>query len=271
MPASAGPLAHSAQLLFVFGATRVLQDSQVVESIRGFYPAAHILGCSTAGEICESGIFEFVTALSQRSDHHSEVRWTGTCEIVAGTKYLRGLMLDITELRRLGRELAGAKKLESVGRLAAAVAHEINTPVQFVSDNVQFVRTSMADIVAVIRAYRYLQTTARSAGDVITAAQLALEAEKAADLDYIMEHAPLALDSSMEGLGRIATIVRSMKDFAHPDQAQKTWVNLNQAIRSTLVIAHHEYKYVAELVTHFGELPLVQCCLGERAREALRL
>ncbi|MGA2189407.1 MAG: ATP-binding protein [Steroidobacteraceae bacterium] len=212
---------------------------------------------------CESGIFEFVTTLSQRSEHHSEVRWTGTCEIVAGTKYLRGLMLDITELRRLGRELAAAQKLESVGQLAAGVAHEINTPVQFVSDNVQFVRTSMADIAAVILAYRYLQTTARSSGDVIAAAQFAVEAENAADLDYIMEHAPLALDSSMEGLGRIATIVRSMKEFAHPDQAQKAWANLNQAIRSTLVIAHNEYKYVAELVTHFDDLPLVQCYLGE--------
>ncbi|MGA2189406.1 MAG: FIST N-terminal domain-containing protein [Steroidobacteraceae bacterium] len=65
MPASAGPLAHSAQLLFVFGATRVLQDSQVVESIRGFYPAAHILGCSTAGEIAPFSVGE-------RSELHNQ-------------------------------------------------------------------------------------------------------------------------------------------------------------------------------------------------------
>jgi signal transduction histidine kinase len=184
---------------------------------------------------------------------------------------LRGLILDITELRRLGRELAAAQKLESVGRLAAGVAHEINTPVQFVSDNVQFVRTSMTDIAAVVCAYRELKKAAKSASGVAGAVQLAEDAEKAADLDYILQSAPQALDSSIEGLGRIATIVRSMKEFAHPDQAQKTFGDLNQAIRSTLVIAHNEYKYVAELCTQFADLPPIPCYLGEINQVVLNL
>jgi signal transduction histidine kinase len=220
---------------------------------------------------CDSGPFEFVTALSQGNGRRTEVRWTGTCERVTGTKVLRGLMLDITELRRLGRELAAAQKLESVGRLAAGIAHEINTPVQFVSDNVQFVRTSMTDVAAVIHAYRGLQHAVESSGDVASAARVASEAEKAADLDFIMENAPPALDSSLEGLGRIATIVRSMKEFAHPDQAEKTSADLNQAIKSTLVIAHNEYKYVAEVDTDFGELPPVPCYLGEINQVVLNL
>jgi signal transduction histidine kinase len=220
---------------------------------------------------CQSGEFEFVSALSQRNDRRTEVRWTGTCELVAGAKYLRGLMLDITELTRLGRELAAAQKLESVGRLAAGVAHEINTPVQFVSDNVQFVGKSMTDIAAVIQAYRNLRQAVQSTGDIGGAARLADEAEKVADLDYIMQNAPLALDSSIEGLARIATIVRSMKEFAHPDQAQKTFADLNQAIRSTLVIAHNEYKYVAELDTQFGDLPAVECYLGQINQVVLNL
>jgi signal transduction histidine kinase len=220
---------------------------------------------------CKSGLFEFVTPVIQRSDRHTEVRWTGTCEIISGAKYMRGLMLDITELRRLGRELAAAQKLESIGRMAAGVAHEINTPVQFVSDNVQFVRTSMTDIAAVIHAYRNLQHAARSTGDIAAAVQLAADAEKAADLDYIIENAPLALDSALEGLGRIATIVRSMKEFAHPDQAQKTLADLNQAIRATLVVAHNEYKFVADIDTQFDELPLVQCYLGEINQVILNL
>jgi signal transduction histidine kinase len=220
---------------------------------------------------CPSGHFEFVAALCLGNDRRTEVRWTGTCECVAGAKYLRGLMLDITELRRLGRELAAAQKLESVGRLAAGVAHEINTPVQFVSDNVQFVSRSMTDIAAAIQAYRNLRHAVQSAVDIEEAARLADEADKAADLDYIMQNAPLALESSIEGLGRIATIVRSMKEFAHPDQAQKTFADLNQAIRSTLVIAHNEYKYVAELNTEFGELPPVECYLGEINQVILNL
>ena len=220
---------------------------------------------------CQSGHFEFVSGLCQRNDRRTEVRWTGTCEFVAGAKYLRGLMLDITELRRLGRELAAAQKLESVGRLAAGVAHEINTPVQFVSDNMLFVSQSITDIAAVIQAYRSLRQTVQAAGDIDAAARLADEADKAADLDYIMQNLPLALASSIEGLGRIAIIVRSMKEFAHPDQAQKTFADLNQAIRSTLVIAHNEYKYVAELSTEFGDLPPVECYLGEINQVVLNL
>jgi signal transduction histidine kinase len=167
--------------------------------------------------------------------------------------------------------VAASQKLESVGRLAAGVAHEINTPVQFVTDNVHFVRSSMTDIAAVVRAYRALQQAVQSQGDVTGAAQHAAESEMTADLDYILENAPLAIESSIEGLGRIATIVRSMKEFAHPDQAVKQPADLNQAIRSTLVVAHNEYRYVAEVDVQLGDLPLVPCHLGEINQVILNL
>jgi signal transduction histidine kinase/HAMP domain-containing protein len=220
---------------------------------------------------CESGSFEFLTPLVHLDGRRTEVRWTGTCEWVENSKILRGLMLDITEVRRRGLEHAASQKLESVGRLAAGVSHEINTPVQFVTDNVHFMRTSMVDIAAVALAYRGLQHAVRSQGDVVTAAQRAAEAEKAADLDYVLENAPLAIDSALEGLERIATIVRSMKEFAHPDQAVKQAADLNQAIRSTLVVARNEYKYVAEIDTQLTDLPLVQCYLGEFNQVILNL
>jgi signal transduction histidine kinase len=220
---------------------------------------------------CSGGPFEFVAALYQRNERRTEVRWTGTCVTVAGAKYLRGLMLDITELRRLGRELAAAQKLESVGRLAAGVAHEINTPVQFVTDNTQFMRSAIGDVATVVHAYRELRRATESFGDTGAAARFAVDAEKAADFDYIMENMPLAIDSSLEGLGRITTIVRSMKEFAHPDQATKTLADLNQAIRSTLVIAHNEYKFVAEIDAQYGDLPHVLCYLGEINQVVLNL
>jgi signal transduction histidine kinase len=220
---------------------------------------------------CAAGPFEFEAKHTRTSGTSAMVRWTGTCELAADGRYLRGLTQDVTELRGLERELAAAQKLESVGRLAAGVAHEINTPVQFVSDNVQFVRTAMTDVARVIGAYRCLQHAVQSSGDVAAAARATAAAETAADLDYIVENAPLAIDSAIDGLGRIATIVRSMKEFAHPDQAEKSAADLNNAIRSTLVIAHNEYKYVAEIDTDFGELPLVQCYLGEINQVVLNL
>jgi two-component system NtrC family sensor kinase len=220
---------------------------------------------------CEVGTFEFVAALTQTEGDRREVRWTGTCEQVAGARMLRGLMLDITELRRLGRELAAAQKLESVGRLAAGVAHEINTPVQFVSDNMNFLRSASSDIASVVEAYRALQQAIGSQGDIAAAARRVAESEKSADLDYLLENIPLAIGSSSEGLERIANIVRSMKEFAHPDQGERTSADLNHAIQSTLIIAHNEYKYVADLETDFAELPPVMCFLGEFNQVVLNL
>jgi two-component system, NtrC family, sensor kinase len=186
-------------------------------------------------------------------------------------KLARALEKITLELKEAQGELLTAQKLESVGRLAAGIAHEINTPVQFVSDNLQFIRTSMTDVDAVIQAYRDLKVATQSSGDVVAAAQLADEAEESADLNYILQNAPEALASSIEGLGRIATIVRSMKEFAHPDQTNKTSADLNQAIRSTLVVAHHEYKLIATVDTDFGDLPPVPCFPGEINQVVLNL
>jgi signal transduction histidine kinase len=263
---------------FTYIGTRAIVESGIPESnwkvpgsLESIIPRSTNADVRERLDACRSGPFDFVSPLLRRGGRRAEMRWTGSCEVVANGKIFRGLMLDITELRRLGREQAAAQKLESVGRLAAGVAHEINTPVQFVSDNVQFVRTSMSDLSTVIHAYRHLQHAVQAGGDAAAAARLALDAEKKADLDYILENVPLAVESSIDGLERIATIVRSMKEFAHPDQAQKTLADLNHAIRSTLVIAHNEYKYIADIETHYGELPLVQCHLGEINQVILNL
>src|SRR5579862_2839757 len=231
---------------------------------------------------CLPGHFEFLVAI-ERPGGLREMRWTGTCEVAGGIRYFRGLMLDVTEVRRLARDLTAAQKLESVGRLAAGVAHEINTPVQFVSDNVGFARTSLTDVLAVVESYRALRravegTDAAQASPSGTAghalAELAAKAaatEQRVDLEYLVENLPKALTDALSGLERIATIVRSMKEFAHPDQSEKTLADLNQAIQSTLTIARNEYKYVAELETDFAELPQVECYLGEINQVVLNL
>jgi signal transduction histidine kinase len=220
---------------------------------------------------CAAGRFEFEAALLRHNGARSVMRWTGTCESSAKSKYLRGLMLDVTELRDLERELAAAQKLESVGRLAAGVAHEINTPVQFVSDSVQFAWTAITEIAKVVSAYHALQEAAQLDSNVSETAVRAVQTEVDVDLDYLMKNVPLALEGAVEGLRRIATIVRSMKEFAHPDQVEKTFANINQAIQSTLVVANNEYKYVATINTQLGELPLVPCYLGEINQVVLNL
>ena len=223
----------------------------------------------------ETGNFEIEASVLTADEKRIDLRWVASCESTGRHRVLRGMMLDVTDQRRLENELAQAQKLESVGRLAAGVAHEINTPVQFVSDSVSFVREAMDDLSQIVDRYRELRTATENSdgqgANVAAAAKAAEEAEDDVDLDYILENAPVALDRARDGLGRVAAIVRSMKEFAHPDRKEMAQVDINQAISSTLVIASNEYKYVAEIETAFGELPLVNCYAGEINQVVLNL
>ncbi len=158
-------------------------------------------------------------------------------------------------------ELRHSQKLEAIGRLAASIAHEINTPVQFVNDSLNFVQGAGTDLLALIERYRSEHPT--------TPERTAAEAEF--DLEYIADNLPKACERSMEGLARIASIVRSMKAFAHPDQTVMAPAEINGAIESTLTIARGEYKQVADIVTELGELPLVTCHVGEVNQVLLNL
>jgi signal transduction histidine kinase len=221
-----------------------------------------------------SGNFEIEATVLTHDEKRVDLRWVASCEQSDSTgqhKVLRGMMLDVTDQRRLENELAQAQKLESVGRLAAGVAHEINTPVQFVSDSVSFVREAMDDLSQIVDKYRELRNATESGADVRAAAKAAEEAEDDADLDYILENAPVALDRARDGLGRVAAIVRSMKEFAHPDRKEMAQVDINQAVNSTLVIATNEYKYVAEVETAFEQIPPVNCYAGEINQVVLNL
>jgi signal transduction histidine kinase len=82
---------------------------------------------------------------------------------------------------------------------------------------------------------------------------------------------PEAIDHTLQGVDRVATIVRAMKAFGHPSTQGKIPADLNQAIRDTLVVANNEVKYVAEVVTEFGELPPVWCHVGDINQVVLNL
>jgi two-component system, NtrC family, sensor kinase len=184
-----------------------------------------------------------------------------TSELIDANRQLHGEMAQRSQMEV---ELRQAQKLESVGRLASGIAHEINTPVQFVSDSCSFLETATVDLIAVIAAYRgalgELDTraiTASAAGDRMRA----LEAER--DLGYVIEQTPLAIQRALNGLSRVSAIVHAMKEFAYPDRKEQAPADLNRAILSTLTVARNEYKYVAEVTTELGDLPPVTCHIGE--------
>ncbi|HEV8443067.1 MAG TPA: ATP-binding protein [Steroidobacteraceae bacterium] len=217
------------------------------------------------------GSFETLCSVVTADDRVVELRWTVSCEIKDDMRFLRGLMIDVTEARRLVREAAQGTKLESVGRIAAGVAHEINTSVQFISDSVRFVRHALKDVPRALADYRALAAGVLSGRDVTQQARLAGETDEAADVDYFLKNAPDALDRALDGINRVGSIVRSMTEFAHPDSHTKSDVDINRAVMSTLNMARNEYKSVADIDTELGEIPAVHCHAGDVNQVVLNL
>ena len=162
------------------------------------------------------------------------------------------------ERDRLALELRMAQKLEAVGRLAAGVAHEINTPLQYITDNVTFLSESVDDLANVISAYR----TGSDRGN-----EVAAEVEA----DYLFSELPKAMQRARDGLTRVKNIVRAMKEFSHPTSEAHTAADLNKAIETTLEVARSEYKQLAVIDLKLEPLPLVQCNIGELNQVFLNL
>jgi signal transduction histidine kinase len=173
------------------------------------------------------------------------------------------LIAEMKERERILIELRTAQKLESVGRLAAGVAHEINTPIQYVGDSLYFLRSAVEDLTKLIDNYAFAMASLPDELPILTARQTIADAAAAIDLPFLLEEMPKAFERTFEGTERVAGIVRAMKEFSHPDSTEFSSADLNHALKTTLVVATNEYKYVAAINTEYGELPPVICNVGE--------
>jgi len=190
-----------------------------------------------------------------------------------------GISHDITarkradaERRELETQLQLGQKLESIGRLAAGVAHEINTPTQFIADNLHFLTDAFAKLEAVLAVFRALRTAAEATPACAAAASAAAQAETEAELDYLVPEIPRCLQQSLDGLARVARIVASLKEFAHPNSPDLAPADLNRAIETSVVVSRHEWKYVAQLATELDPaLPSVPCIVDEFNQVILNL
>jgi PAS domain S-box-containing protein len=178
---------------------------------------------------------------------------------------------DVSGRKRLELELQHAQRLEAVGHLAAGIAHEINTPIQFVGDNLHFLHDAFEDHRAVMAKYTQLHQAALAGTDSREVLYELGSALDAADLEYLATEIPKALDQSLDGVERVATIVRAMKAFAHPGQEDKVAADLNRALADTLTVARNELKYVADVETDFGELPPLVCHIADLNQVFLNL
>lgn len=181
------------------------------------------------------------------------------------------LVAELRERERMGMELRLAQKLESVGRLAAGIAHEINTPIQFVGDSLYFLKSAVADLQQLVEVYRgAVESLARGENPGPLRAQLK-EVDGKFDKGFLDKEIPAAFERTQEGIERVASIVRAMKEFAHPDTTERSPTDINRAIETTLLVARNEYKYCANVETEFTELPSVMCNVGELNQVFLNL
>ncbi|HVM60907.1 MAG TPA: PAS domain S-box protein [Verrucomicrobiae bacterium] len=180
----------------------------------------------------------------------------------------------LAEVERVALELQlrHGQKMEAIGQLSAGIAHEINTPTQYIGDNVRFVQEAVGTVNPLLAQYRRFVEAARAGAiteQMIREAELAMAG---ADLDYMMAEVPKAIQESLEGIGRVSKIVHAMKEFSHPGTKDKTLTDLNAAIESTLTVCRNEWKYVAEVETDYDpNLPLVPCLVGEFNQVTLNL
>ena len=180
-----------------------------------------------------------------------------------------GVDFDVSEIKELQNQLAQAQKLESVGQLAAGIAHEINTPIQYIGDNAKFLEDSFRDLMDLSHPTHTAGSNPSKGNEVAVHNG---DQRNAGMLDYLRVEVPRALTQLSEGVDQVARIVRAMKEFSHPGTVEMAAVDINRAIESTALVSRNEWKYVAELTTDLDpNLPPVQCISGEFNQVVLNL
>lgn len=182
------------------------------------------------------------------------------------------LQAEIIERAMLQDQLVQAQKLESIGQLAAGIAHEINTPSQYVSDNTRFVKEQFHALLSVIDRYAEQidpNAPAQNWNDRVSEIKETLER---LDYEFVRQEIPLALEQSLEGLDRITKIVGAMKDFSHPGSTDLMVADLNRAIESTVTVCSHKWKHTADVELDLdGSMPGVPCLIAEFNQVMLNL
>jgi PAS domain S-box-containing protein len=255
--------------------TTVLYQAGSVISVLGHEPS-QLEGTALTDWIDDADAATLRTLCAAPGTSSEEIRMrhadgtARTCEVRAtelpADSIWSGIVLnirDIGERKTLEMELQLAQRLESVGQLAAGIAHEINTPIQFVSDTTSFVQGAVLDLMELLSIDAELWEAAEQGAVAPELLERVRAATADADLEYLNERLPAAFERMTDGLTRVADIVSAMRTFAVPPSLERAPVDINAAVRNTLVVTANEYRQVAELTTEFGDIPTLNGNVGE--------
>ena len=191
------------------------------------------------------------------------------CVLTKDSPVYTAFVRDISQRKRLEENLAHTSKMESLGQLASGVAHEINTPNQYIGDNVRFVDASFGKLAALIDEYRSAIDGAKLSAEK---AEAIAKKEAEADLEFTTKEIPSALSQALEGVERVGSIISAMKVFAHPSVESFSEIDLNKIVESSVTVARNEWKYVADVTMDLDQtLPVIQGNRGELSQVVLNL
>ena len=185
-------------------------------------------------------------------------------------QYYLSVFHDSSEKRMLQKQVEDSQKLEAIGQLAAGVAHEINTPIQYINDNTQFIQDAFEEIMTFLKEISDKIINAEVDSSEIKS--IISEITECLDLEFLEKQIPKALSQSIDGINRVAEIVKAMKDFSHPGSEELIFNDINNAINSTATVCRNRWKYIADLELNLEEeLPLVYCNLNQINQVVLNL
>jgi len=186
--------------------------------------------------------------------------------------FYTAIVRDLSEHKQLQCNLAQAQKLESVGQLAAGIAHEINTPTQYIGDNIRFLRDSFSEITRMVEKLQLLCSACQEENTHSDLVSDILQTSESYDIEFVLDEVPETIDQTLEGITRVASIVQAMKEFSHPGDEEKSLVDIHASLETSITVSRNEWKYVAEVTRDFAEgMPLVPCLVGKLNQVFLNL
>jgi len=266
---------HSAGTIFGLPA-RELVDKPFSDFVPGFGVSGHLIDSAAAVET--AGALTRSWAPVELLGRHRtgkliplEVSFAESVE-AAQEPLITMVIRNVSERKARENYRAHVQKLESIGQLAAGVAHEINTPMQYIGDNLRFIQDAFRSVEQMLTASR--ESVAALAHILSDSSRLSdLNAlATTLDLDYMLQETPQAIEQAVEGAERVAEIVRALREFSHPGGQETAAVDLNHLLENVALVSRNKWKYVADLKTQLDpDLPQVKCLAGELSQVFLNL